>query len=193
MVGHPKSELVKESQKFNGVRSARHRQAGFTLLEILVIVVIVGILAAIATPSWLQFLTKREVEAAQDEIYQAIQQAQTQAIAQRSPWQFSIRERNGQVEWVIHSAAIAAENIAAWERLSPKIGLDEANTQTLGESGVHSIAFDFKGNVETQSIITIEDRADIAPKQCVLINNLLGRASKGAELPEPNRFGFECF
>jgi len=174
------------------VRCSRHRQAGFTLLEILVIVVIVGILAAIAAPSWLQFLTQREVEAAQNEIYQGIKQAQAQAIAQRSTWRLSLRERHEQVEWVIHSAAIATENITVWERLSPKIVLDEANTRTLVENGVHFIAFDFKGTVEAKSIITLEDRADIAPKQCVLINNLLGRASKGEELSSPRR-GLECF
>ena len=53
----------------------RSAQAGFTLLEILVVVVMSGILVAIAAPSWLQFMTNREVEAARNEIYAGIRQA----------------------------------------------------------------------------------------------------------------------
>ena len=181
---------------FNRLIHPWHRQAGFTLLEMLVIVVIVGILAAIAAPSWLRFLTIRKVEAAQDEIYQGIRQAQTQAIAHRKQCPDKARRHQRSVARrsspVCHPAAIAAENIAVWERLSPKIVLEEANTQMLEENGVYSIAFDFKGNFKTQSIITIEDRADIAPKQYVFINNLLGRTSKGGELSVPRR-GLECF
>jgi prepilin-type N-terminal cleavage/methylation domain-containing protein len=175
------------------VRHFRHRQAGFTLLEILVIVVIVGILAAIAAPSWLQFLANRQVEAARDEIHQGIRQAQTQAIARRAPWQFTVRERDNQVTWTIHPQTIAVENISSWQAFDPKITVDWDNTTDPDQDQVYVLTFDFKGTVEAQSIVTVGDRADIAKQQCVLINNLLGRTSKGEELSAPNRFGFECF
>ena len=175
------------------MRRSRYQQAGFTLLEILVIVVMVGILAAIAAPSWLQYLANRQVEAAQDEIYQGIQQAQTQAIAQRRTWQFTVREQDDQVAWAIHPQTTAVDNISTWQTFDPKITVDWDNTIESNQEQVYILTFDFKGMVEAQSIITVEDRADIAQKKCVLINNLLGRTSKGEELSARNRFGFECF
>ena len=174
------------------MRPSCHDQAGFTLLEILVILVIVGILAAIVAPSWLQFFANRQVEAVRDEIHQGIRQAQTQAIARRATWQFTIREQNDQVEWAIHPHAIAVDNISLWQTFDPKITVDWQNTTTSDQEQMYAIAFDFQGTVEAQSIITVEDRADIARKKCVLINNLLGRTSNGEELAVPRR-GLECF
>ena len=174
------------------MRHSCDHQAGFTLLEILVIVVIVGILAAIIAPSWLQFFANRQVEAARAEIDQGIRQAQTQAIARRATWQFTIREQGDQVEWAIHPQAIAVDNISLWQTFDPTIVVDWQNTTDSDQEQIYTIAFDFKGTVEAQSIVTVEDRADIARKRCVLINNLLGRTSKGEELSVPRR-GLECF
>ncbi|MGF1458111.1 MAG: Tfp pilus assembly protein FimT/FimU [Leptolyngbyaceae cyanobacterium] len=168
-------------------------QAGFTLLEVLIVVVITGILGVIATPSWLNFLANREVEAARDELHQGIRQAQTQAIANGAAWQFSIRESSDQVEWAVHQSGISWDAISTWQQLSPKIVLDLDNTSNAIRDGVHYIAFDFKGTVEQRYIITLEDRNSIADKKCVWIANLLGRIQNGKELPAPNRWGLKCF
>ena len=67
-------------QAFTTPRKRRDRYAkslGFTLLEVLVVMVMVGILSAIAAPSWLGFVNNQRINASQTKIFQAIKVAQS--------------------------------------------------------------------------------------------------------------------
>ncbi|NET58076.1 MAG: type II secretion system protein [Symploca sp. SIO2E6] len=66
-------------------------QAGFTLLEVLVVVIMIGILAAIAAPSWTTFVNRRRVAAVNDEILRALQEAQSKAKKTKLEYSVSFR------------------------------------------------------------------------------------------------------
>lgn len=56
---------------------------GFTLIEVLAVVIIIGILFGIAAPGWVTFANNRRVGSSQDQVVLAIRKAQTEALRKR--------------------------------------------------------------------------------------------------------------
>src|SRR5919199_25028 len=69
---------AKPSRNFNKTAS-RKGDGGFTLLEVLIIVILVGIFASIAAPSWLAFINRQRVRTVNDRVFQSLRLAQSEA------------------------------------------------------------------------------------------------------------------
>lgn len=59
--------------------ASRKGDGGFTLLEVLVIALIVGILSSIAAPGWLAFINRQRVRTVNDRVFQSLRLAQSEA------------------------------------------------------------------------------------------------------------------
>jgi prepilin-type N-terminal cleavage/methylation domain-containing protein len=155
---------------------------GFTLPEIAIVVALIGILAAIAFPSWTAYFRSFHLNIAHDQAYQAIRDAQSSARRSRVPWQASFQDRNGVVRWAIHPASAAPET-ATWNSFDSSVKIDPETT--LRTSGtVHLVQFDEDGNVNGQlGRLTLSSRAGGATKRCVIVSTLIGAVRSGQQRP----------
>jgi type II secretory pathway pseudopilin PulG len=178
-------------------RSNKDHSAAFTLLEALVVIVMVGAMFAIATPTWLRFLENQRVNASKDEIYQAIRQTQTTAQQRARDWRFGIRtDSSGLTEWSMYPDGAAASTVS-WVPVSAHVQL-APYPETTGSSsaGIYSIEFDYKGNANILRTITLSSKKDPSIKRCVVVSTLLGalRTAKEQRLPDPDGPGLRyCY
>lgn len=144
-------------------------EQGFTLLEALMVVFMIGILAAIATPSWLSMLNNTRLKKGQDAIALAISEAQRQARQKKISQQVTIQQdpSTGKVQWAVHPSG----NIptTGWQNIEQeRLVIDPASW---------TITFDDKGHTEDIGIMLISLQNGGAQK-CVMVQTLLGTVRK---------------
>lgn len=77
------------------------RFAGFTLIELMVAVAVVGILAAIAAPSFSDLIAKQRAKAAATDLYLALAKARSEAIKRNSNVTLSPKSGSWAAGWDI--------------------------------------------------------------------------------------------
>ena len=73
----------------NSIRISKHKNdnnAGFSLIELLVVILMVGVLAAIAAPTWQTFTTRQRIKSVNTQILQAIKTTQAEAKRNQSDY-----------------------------------------------------------------------------------------------------------
>jgi len=157
-------------------RSRRHNlspkpaqsKAGFTLVELLVVVSIVAVLAAIIAPSWLGFVQQRRVNSANDSVLRALQEAQSKAKTQKLSYSVSLRLQNGVPQVAVYpDSPTSLDNY--WKSLGDQIsfkpgqiwlGTNATNTNpnnvggtslitTPDNNGIKVVTFDSSGALPT--------------------------------------------
>jgi type II secretory pathway pseudopilin PulG len=192
------------------------------MLEIIVIVLIIGVLAAIAIPSWLAFIDIQRLKTAQGEVYQAMRQAQSLATKNKLTWQVSFRENNGTVQWAVHQAQsdkflpyTISTNNNIWHDLDSNIQIDTVkNNKGKSETTLPSNAsaqawraiFNYQGcpvyqvgdectqtSLRTLGQITFSSKNGGKAKRCVYISTILGAMRTGKERNKANDNDKYCY
>jgi prepilin-type N-terminal cleavage/methylation domain-containing protein len=177
-------------------RSLKQSVAGFTLIEMIVVVAFIGILMAIAAPSWLGFLNRQRLNTAQSEIVTAMREAQANAKRQKRNWEVCFQDKDGKVRWAVRPSPNIALNCdtdaGAWNNLSgsdankiemtpPTVGMRfqkdgwldlQTHTQTGGDNSK---------NVANSNITLMVRNQKQGSKRCVYVATLLGAMGTAAD------------
>ncbi|MGG6270214.1 pilus assembly FimT family protein [Leptolyngbya sp. AN03gr2] len=187
---------MKRQNSFNSHAVA----SGFTLIEVLVTVVLIGILFAIAAPNWVAFINQQRVGSARNQVAQAIRTAQSEAQRTKSSRAIVFDNNNNQPRYAIvpapdnpsSSTRIAIADIRNWERLGD--GSIQPNTIRLSvdqgsdPNSPPLLIFDSYGSVVLRSLpnqlpytITIGATSSSNPRRCVAVETILGATREGAD------------
>nr|BAP91655.1 type IV pilin protein [Phormidium sp. KS] len=155
---------------------------GFTLVEMLVVIAVIGISASIAAPSFLGFLQRQRLNVAQAQTLDVIRQAQNNAKREKRIWQASFRQDLDRVQWAVHPENLSLDRLD-WNDLlgedADLIEIDPNYTTLLEQDGIYRVQFQYKGRVNGQlGRITLVSRGSAnsnhASKRCVWVSTLLG-------------------
>ncbi len=187
----------KKSYYWRRIRNqfSRSSISGFTLIELIAVVALIGILMAIFAPGWIRFIDTQRINSAQSVVYQGMKQAQLKAQQNKAEWQFSVRDTSGRIEWSVHSRAVPALS-TRWNEVShPIVQIDDETTLQLDNNvaNTRAVRFDHRGNVSSRlGRITLSSKRFSDIKRCVYVSTLIGTIRQSKEQREPQQGDF-CY
>ncbi|BAY30997.1 hypothetical protein NIES2107_28450 [Nostoc carneum NIES-2107] len=156
-------------QKLKDSPTIPSESSGFSLLEVVVVVVMIGILSAIAAPSWLSFSKRQTINKANDVIVSAIQEAQGEAKRRKVSYNVSFITDNNIPKIAVYPTKDVADGY--WRVLGEGLGiqsglivlgtnLTDTNTTTssstvsYASTTAKTITFDYTGALVFDNPIT---------------------------------------
>ena len=149
--------------------NARRSNSGFTLTEMIVTIIIIGVIAAIAAPNLLGLLNRNRVNEAARQIEGALTEAQRQAMKSGSQCSIRIDAAN---ETISNPAAPANGCLLSNRVLDDSIQLN-TNTTTITFSGKGNIT----GSTPPILVVSMPNGTDL--QRCIVIDSLLGSQRSG--------------
>jgi prepilin-type N-terminal cleavage/methylation domain-containing protein len=186
-------------------RSPIKENAGYTLIELLVVIVMIAVLATIAAPSWLTFINQRRVNAANEFVFRALQEAQSLAKNKKLSYSVSFRTQDNIPEVAIYPQG-STPGEAQWRSLGKNLSIKpgqillgtnlQSDNKKQGSIDYNlqpdeTITFDYLGALYTGTTTTPDPDLTIvvaankgggaatSTMRCVKVKTLLGALTTG--------------
>lgn len=194
------NSAAKASPNLNNTTSKKS-DAGFTLLELLVIVVLLGTLAAIAAPSWLGLINRQRVRTVNDRVFQSLRAAQSEAKRTKRDVIITFDTPANSSPKIIFDPPLATggseQKLDGGGEIKPGTISLSTNATVPVDTGVpiNSIVFDYQGNIKklppsADPAIPGRFVVSVSPvgstvKQCAIVETLIGgmRTAEGSDCP----------
>lgn len=96
--------------------------AGFTMIEMIVVVIIIAVLSAIAAPGWMAFTNQQRVSKVNDALFSAIQQAQSEAKLKKLSYSVSFKtDTDKSLKVAIYQQTTPAPSTLPWQALGKNL------------------------------------------------------------------------
>jgi prepilin-type N-terminal cleavage/methylation domain-containing protein len=184
-------------------RDAYQENAGFSLIELSVVLLMAGILAAIMAPSWLGFVQRQRLNKAFEGVVSAMRQAQTEAKNKKLTYSASFKVIDDIPKYVVYQGTTAPSD-DSWKRLAIDLEANQVllytnltsnyNTTVTGKSisttpASGTITFDYMGAVKSPTTATNNDPLDLIVmvaipsagttaasglRRCIIVRTLIG-------------------
>jgi prepilin-type N-terminal cleavage/methylation domain-containing protein len=194
----------------NSIRISKHENdnnAGFSLIELLVVILMAGVLAAIAAPSWQTFTTRQRIKSVNTQILQAIKTTQAEAKRNQSDYVLGFDpDKYDPPKYSIYKKD-TPDAEKQWQSLSLDGAIKENMLKIYSQvqgTEKNTIPFDFNGGLDEDKLeednIKIEDTGKstdgfsvvVYPKDspksrnCIIVQTILGatRTAEGTDDPK---------
>lgn len=150
------------------------KNAGWTLLEIMIVILIIGILASLAIPNMMEGIEKRKAQSALSQLKGTLQEAQRNSIKMGKECKVAINTNaNG---YTTHSVTIAGSPYAGC--LSEQVTFPGLTiTENLPNNG-ETISFSYRGNTTNIGTFVVGS-PNARTKYCLVVSNFLGIMRSG--------------
>ncbi|WP_373533617.1 GspH/FimT family pseudopilin [Microcoleus sp.] len=164
--------------------ASKKNDAGFTLIEVLIIVLILGIFASIAAPSWLGFINRQRVRTVNDRVLQTLRSAQSEAKRNRRDVTVTFNYNpNPPANPVADPPTVTINGNA--QQLNVGGEIKPGQITLRNNAPANSIVFDYLGNVNELPLDTSVNpnvrrffvtvsAVGGGTKQCVIIDTIIG-------------------
>ncbi|MEG3958081.1 transcriptional regulator [Microcoleus sp. herbarium2] len=191
--------------------------AGFTMIEILIIILIIGIFSTLVAPSWLMFINNQRLKVSLDRAYSAMELAHSNAKRSKISWQASFKEVGENVQVAVHPADIPPAQLPTnqWKNLEPQIQIDTEETTVLQvnenneqkQNGtIRRVMFNYRGcpvsrsdhdctltSIRAKGTLTLHHPNLKNSQRCIIISTLLGYKRTSQRQPKPNASKRYCY
>ncbi|WP_414527627.1 Tfp pilus assembly protein FimT/FimU [Nodularia chucula] len=134
------------------ISQENQQDAGFTMIEMIAVAIMIAVLAAISAPGWLGFINRQRVNKANGAILSALQQAHREAVRNKADYSVSFRNRTVNNQIITEFSVNRGATPNNWQNLTADLGLQPGKIALLtnmngnNTNGALNPSYDFLTN-----------------------------------------------